>query len=714
MRKLFPLIIVILSVISCGTKTTSKILPSNPKVDSLMKVMTLDEKIGQMVLFTSDWSVTGPTMRQGYLDDIKAGRCGNLLNAYTADFTRQVQKVAVEETRLGIPILFGYDVIHGFRTIFPINLGMSASWDIEAIQESARIAAEEAAAAGLQWTYSPMCDISVEPRWGRISEGSGEDPYLGSLIAAAMVRGYQGDDLSADNTVLACIKHFAAYGAPQAGRDYNTVDMSERWLREFYLPPYKAAVDAGALSVMASFNELDGVPAHANKHLMQDILRDEWGFEGFIVSDYTGIMEMIHHGYARDLEDAGKLSVNAGMDMDMMAAAFMNHLKESVEKGDVSIKTVDAACRRILEVKAALGLFDDPYKYCDPQREKDRTLTPENKAFARKLAAESMVLLKNNGILPLRKGEAVAVLGPLANSKDDLLGSWRGAGEVQSVPASVLDAIKEVTPVSNAAKKVVLVIGEPWSWTGEAASRSDIRIPAEQTELLKQLKKQGKQVAVVLMNGRPLDLSQESELADAILEAWYPGTMGGYAVADVLFGDFNPCGKLTVTFPRNLGQVPIYHYAKNTGRPYVHPEAKYESRYLDVPNEPLYAFGHGLSYTTFAYSDIALSADKFSADGNLTAKVTVTNTGDREGTEVVQMYIRDLVGSVTRPVRQLKGFERITLQPGESREVEFTIGKETISFWRQDMTWGPEAGEFNIFIGGASNCTESASIEYEL
>lgn len=725
MKKLVTLLLA-LAAVACAPKPAGKTLQSDPRVDELMKKMTLDEKIGQMVLFTSDWSVTGPTMRQGYLDDIRAGRCGNLLNAYTADFTREVQRIAVEETRLGIPILFGYDVIHGFRTIFPINLGMSASWDIPAIEKSARIAAEEAAAAGLQWTYSPMCDISVEPRWGRISEGSGEDPYLGSLIAAAMVRGYQGDDLSADNTVLACVKHFAAYGAPQAGRDYNTVDMSERWLREFYLPPYKAAVDAGALSVMASFNELDGVPAHANKHLMQDILRDEWGFEGFIVSDYTGIMEMIHHGYAKDLEDAGRLSVNAGMDMDMMAAAFMNHLKESVEKGDVSVKTIDDACRRILEVKAALGLFDDPYKYCDPQREKDRTLTPENKAFARQFSAESMVLLKNNGILPLKKGEAVAVLGPLANSKNDLLGSWRGAGEVESVPASVLDAIKEVTPVAAAAKKVVLVIGEPWDWTGEAASRSDIRIPKEQTELLKQLKKQGKQVAVVLMNGRPLDLSEESELADAILEAWYPGTMGGYAVADVLFGDVNPSGKLSVTFPRNLGQVPIYHYAKNTGRPYVHPEAKYESRYLDVPNEPLYAFGHGLSYTTFEYSDITIEGDSrvkpeddeksvvFKGDGCVKAKVTVTNTGDREGTEVVQMYIRDLVGSVTRPVKQLKGFERITLQPGESREVEFTIGKETISFYRQDMTWGPEAGDFTIFIGGASNCTKNASIRYEL
>ena len=722
MKKLVTVFLA-LAAVACAPKPAGKFLQSDPRVDELMKKMTLDEKIGQMVLFTSDWSVTGPTMRQGYLDDIRAGRCGNLLNAYTADFTREVQRVAVEESRLGIPILFGYDVIHGFRTIFPINLGMSASWDIQAIEKSARIAAEEAAAAGLQWTYSPMCDISVEPRWGRISEGSGEDPYLGSLISAAMVRGYQGDDLSADNTVLACVKHFAAYGAPQAGRDYNTVDMSERWLREFYLPPYKAAVDAGALSVMASFNELDGVPAHANKHLMQEILRDEWGFEGFIVTDYTGINEMVMHGYAANEADAGALSVNAGVDMDMMSASFMNYLKEKVEKGEVSEKTVDAACRRILNLKAALGLLDDPYKYCDSQREKDRTLTPENKAFARSFAAETMVLLKNSGVLPLKKGETVAVLGPLADSRNDLLGSWRGAGEVESVPASVLDAIKEVTPVSASAKKVVLVIGEPWDWTGEAASRSSIKVPEEQTELLRQLKKQGKTVVVVLMNGRPLDLSEESELADAILEAWYPGTMGGYAVADVLFGDVNPCGKLSVTFPRNLGQVPIYHYAKNTGRPYIHPDAKYESRYLDVPNEPLYAFGHGLSYTTFEYSDITLEAGDartesgmttFKGNGTLKAKVTVTNTGDREGTEVVQMYIRDLVGSVTRPVRQLKGFERITLKPGESREVEFTIGKETISFYRQDMTWGPEAGDFNIFIGGASNCTKNASLKYEL
>ena len=711
MRKLIVPVLAAL-LVSC-TQNASREEMHYPIVDSLMRVMTLEEKVGQTVLFTSDWSVTGPSMREGYLNDIKAGLCGNLLNAYTADFTREIQRVAVEETRLGIPILFGYDVIHGFRTIFPINLGMSCTWDPEAIEQSARIAAEEAAAAGLQWTYSPMCDISVEPRWGRISEGSGEDPYLGSQIAAAMVRGYQGDDLSKDNTILACVKHFAAYGAPQAGRDYNTVDMSERWLREFYLPPYKAAVDAGALSVMASFNELDGVPAHANKHLMQDILRDEWGFKGFVVTDYTGINEMVNHGYAANEADAGRLSINAGVDMDMMSASFMNYLCDQVRSGEVSMKTLDDAVRRILTVKAALGLFDDPYRYCDPEREKERTLTEENKAFARAFSAESMVLLKNNGVLPLSKGEKVAVMGPLAESKDDLLGSWRGAGQVESVPASIKDAIAEVTPVAAGASKVILVIGELCSWSGEAASRSDIRIPKEQTEMLRQLKKQGKTVVVVLLNGRPLDISEESELADAVLEAWFPGTMGGYAVADVLFGDVNPSGKLSVTFPRNLGQVPIYHYAKNTGRPYVHPEAKYESRYLDVPNEPLYAFGHGLSYTTFEYSDITLSADTFKGDGSITAKVTVKNTGDREGTETVQMYIRDLVGSVTRPVKQLKGFQRVTLKPGESADVEFTIDKETISFYRQDMTWGPEPGDFNIFIGGASNEVKTASYKYE-
>jgi beta-glucosidase len=698
--------------------------------------MTLEEKVGQTVLLTSDWTVTGPTMREGYLEDIRAGRCGNIFNAHTAEYTRKMQEIAVNETRLGIPLLFGFDVIHGFRTIFPINLGMSCSWDIPAIQESARIAAVEASAAGLHWTYSPMCDICVEPRWGRISEGAGEDAYLGSLIAAAMTRGYQGDDLSDVSTVLACVKHYAAYGAPQAGRDYNTVDMSERWFREFYLPPYKAAVDAGALSVMASFNELDGVPATANRHLLQDILRDEWGFRGFVVTDYTGINEMVMHGYAEDVEDAGRLAMNAGIDMDMQGASYLDYMVGLVRSGKVRPSTLDNAVRRILNVKAELGLFEDPFKYCSPEREASVTLTEEHKAAARKMACESMVLLKNDGVLPLQKGRKTAVIGALAASKDDLLGSWRGAGQVDAVPASILDAIGEVAPVVYAegaretgedrsgfaaalaaarkADQVVLVIGENCNWTGEAASRSSIGVPGVQSELLEKLAATGKKVAVVLLNGRPLDLSAESGLAGALLEAWYPGTMGGYAVADVLFGDFNPCGKLSVTFPRNLGQVPIYHYAKNTGRPYIHPEAKYESRYLDVPNEPLYAFGYGLSYTQFEYSDVRLSVDGFSGTGSLTAAVNVKNVGDREGTETVQLYIRDLVGSVTRPVKQLKGFERVTLAPGESRDVTFTIDAETLSFYRQDMTWGPEPGSFKLFIGGSSDSVSEADFSYSL
>ena len=737
MNKFLPLAAISLVLAVSCVGPARKEVRSSDRVESLLSKMTLDEKVGQLVLFTSDWSVTGPSMRQGYIDDIRAGRCGNIFNAYTAEYTRKLQEIAVNETRLGIPLLFGYDVIHGFRTVFPINLGISASWDIDAVEESARIAAREAAAAGLHWTFSPMCDICVEPRWGRVSEGAGEDPLLGSRIAAAMTRGYQGGDLSDPSTVLACIKHYAAYGAPQAGRDYNTVDMSERWLREFYLPPYKAAVDAGALSVMASFNELDGVPATANHHLMQEILRDEWGFQGFVVTDYTGINEMVCHGYAADEADAGRLAINAGIDMDMQSAAFFNYLKEQVESGAVSRKTLDRAVRRVLNVKEALGLFDDPFRYCSEEREASETLTGENKAFARKLASESMVLLKNDGVLPLVKGEKVAVIGSLAASRDDLLGAWRAAGEVDKVPASILDAIREYNGAANVvyaegckeqgddrsgfaaalaaakrAKKVVLVIGENCHWSGEAASRSDIRIPGVQSELLEKIAATGKPVAVVLLNGRPLDLSAESETAGAILEAWYPGTMGGYAAADVLYGEYNPSGKLSITFPRNLGQVPVYHYAKNTGRPYVHPEAKYESRYLDVPNEPLYAFGHGLSYTSFDYSDITLSAPSFAGNGSLTASVTVTNTGAVAGTETVQLYIRDLVGSVTRPVKQLKDFARVTLGPGASETVTFTIGKETLSFWRQDMTFGPEAGDFKLFIGGASDAVKEAEFAY--
>ena len=707
------------------------------RVESLIRKMTLDEKIGQLTLFTSDWSVTGPSMRPNFEKDIRDGRCGSLLNAYTASYNRKLQEIAVNETRLGIPLLFGYDVIHGFRTIFPINLGMAASWDPELIGQTARIAAVEASAAGLHWTYSPMCDVSVEPRWGRVSEGAGEDPDLGSRIAEAMVRGYQGEDLSDPTTIAACVKHFAAYGAPQAGRDYNTVDMSERWLREFYLPPYEAAVKAGARTVMASFNELDGTPATANRHLLTEILRDEWGFDGFVVSDYTGIMEMTFHGTARDTCQAGVQALEAGMDMDMMSAAYYNYLKGSIERGEIKMKVVDEAVRRVLRVKEELGLFDDPYSYFDEEREISDTKTQLHLLTSLKMAEESAVLLKNDGVLPLKKGSRIAVIGELADSADDLLGSWRAAGTTEGMQ-SILDAIKKYNGERNtvyargcnaigddrsgfdaaikaarSADKVIMVLGEKYYWSGEAASRSNIDVPGVQTELLEKIAALGKPVAVVLLSGRPIALERESKAAGAIMEAWFPGTMGGEAVTNLLFGEANPQGRLPMTFPLCLGQVPIYHYMKNTGRPYIHPGFKFESHYLDIPNEPLYAFGEGLSYTTFEYGDISLSADSFGPKGSITASIEVRNSGDRAGVETVQMYLHDLLGSVTRPVKQLKGFQQVSLEPGESRTVSFTITPESLSFWRKDMTYGPEAGEFELFIGHSSVENKKAEFSYE-
>lgn len=732
MRKylfLFAVMPLVMSAfVSCGSPDTSRTLSKDMqrKIDSLLNVMTLEEKVGQMVLFTSDWDVTGPTMKSDYLDDIRTGKCGNIFNAHTTGFVKEIQRVAVEESRLGIPVMFGYDVVHGHRTVFPISLGESCSWDMEAVEKSARVSAEEAAASGLNWTYAPMVDISVDPRWGRVSEGAGEDPYLGSRIAEARVRGFQGDDLSDPLTVLACVKHFAAYGAPMAGRDYNTVDMSERYFREFYLPPYEAAVDAGALSVMTSFNELDGVPATANHYLLQDLLRDEMGFEGFVVTDYTSINEMVHHGYAADDRDAAKKAVLAGVDMDLQGELYYKYLVGLVEDGEVPEKVIDDAVRRILETKARLGLFDDPYLYCDAEREKEIVYSEANLEAARDVARKSMVLLKNDGTLPLQKGEKIAVIGELASSTRDLLGSWKAAGDWDFMK-SIADAIKECNGKANVtyvkgcspdgedrggfaaalsaarkADKVVMVIGERWDWSGEAASRANINIPGVQSELLEKIAATGKPVAVVLLNGRPLDLSAESEVASAIVEAWYPGTMGAEAVTDVLFGEYNPSGKLSMTFPRSIGQVPIFYYAKNTGRPIYLPDPKYKSKYLDCPNDPLYPFGYGLSYTDFEYSDISLSSSEMRPGDTLTASVTVTNAGKLAGEEVVQLYIRDLVGSVTRPVKQLKGFEKISLAPGESREVTFEITNDMLSFYRQDMSFGSEPGDFLVFIGGSS------------
>ena len=712
---------------SCRGRREASLKDVDPRVDSLIRIMTLDEKIGQMVLFTSDWDVTGPTIREGYLDDIRSGRCGNIFNAYTVDYIRELQRVAVEESRLGIPLMFGYDVVHGHKTIFPIPLGESCSWDLDLIRRSESASAAEAAASGLNWTFAPMVDISVDPRWGRVSEGAGEDPYLGSLIAAARVKGFQGENLANPLTVLACVKHFAAYGAPFGGRDYNTVDMSERQFREFYMPPYKAGVDAGALSVMTAFNEYDGVPATGNQYLLKDLLKGEWNFQGFVVTDYTSINEMVHHGYARDEAEAGVKAVNAGVDMDLQGEVYFSYLRGLVDSGFVREKTIDDAVRRILNVKAKLGLFDDPYLYCDRARENQVVSNPEIKALSRDAARRSMVLLKNEGCLPFDRGDRIAVIGELAASRRDLLGSWKAAGEWDDMN-SILDAVRAYNGAANViyaegcrkigsdrsgfgeamdavaqADKVLMVIGEDWDWSGEAASRTDIGVPGIQSELLKMIASAGKPVAVVLLNGRPLVLEEESKAADAILEAWYPGTMGAEAVTDIVFGQYNPSGKLTMTFPRSVGQVPVFYYEKNTGRPIYLPNDKYKSKYLDSPNEPLYPFGYGLSYTDFKYSNLTLSSPKMKKGHTIDATVTVTNIGSRTGEETVQLYIRDLIGSVTRPVKQLKGFQKLVLAPGESRTVTFTIDDEMLSFWRHDMTFGIEDGDFKVMVGGSSS-----------
>jgi beta-glucosidase len=687
-----------------------------------------------MTLFTSDWDQTGPTLRANYKEDIRAGKVGAIFNAHTAAYTRELQRMSVEETRLGIPLLFGYDVIHGYKTIFPISLGEAASWDLAAIEKAARIAAVEASAAGLHWTFAPMVDIARDPRWGRISEGAGEDVYLGSRIAEARVKGFQGDDLAAVNTVIACVKHYAAYGAAQAGRDYHTVDISERVLREVYLPPFLAAKNAGARTFMNSFNELDGIPATANKHLMQDILRDEWGFTGFVVTDYTSINEMVPHGYAIDDKHAGELALNAGVDMDMQGAVFYTHLKKSLEEGKVTLQQIDDAVRRILRIKYELGLFADPYKYSDVSRERQFVLSQEHLEAARDVARKSIVLLKNeNSVLPLPGSIArIAVIGPLADAKADQLGSWHAAGNandcvslVEGIRAKVSDAVKvsytrgcEVNStdtsgfaaaVANAyaADAVIVAVGEHEWMSGEAASRSQLGLPGVQQDLIKALLATDRPVIVVLMNGRPLAIPWVAQNAPAILETWFGGTQAGNAIADVIFGDYNPSGKLPVTFPRNEGQVPIFLAMKNTGRP-MQANNKYTSKYLDVENTPLYAFGHGLSYTTFEYAPVKVSAPELRTGGMIQISSVVKNTGIRPGDEVVQLYVRDLVGSVTRPVKELKGFQKISLNAGESKTVTFTLNSDDLRFYTADMTFKAEPGEFEVFIGGSSDTQNSA------
>jgi beta-glucosidase len=734
MKKLTGLLSSLLVLAACSQQPADrKDALLTQKADSVLKLMTLQEKIGQMVLYTSDWDVTGPTIRSSYMEDIRKGNCGNIFNAHTVAYVRKLQKAAVEDSRLGIPLLFGYDVIHGYKTIFPISLGEACSWDTVALEKSARVSAEEAAASGLNWTFAPMVDVSVEPRWGRVSEGAGEDPFLGACIARARVKGFQGSDLADTATVLSCVKHFAAYGAPQAGRDYNTVDMSRRVFLDTYLPPYQAAIEAGAQSVMTSFNELDGVPSTGNKYLLTNLLRKELGFKGLVVTDYTSINEMVNHGIVSNEEEAGALALNAGVDMDMQGEIYFKYLEKLVKSGQIKEKQIDEAVRRILRVKFALGLFDDPYRYCNEAREKAVVYSKANQEAALDVAKRSLVLLKNeNKALPLRPEESIAVIGELAASKRDLLGSWIAAGKWDDIP-SVLDALKarggKVTyaegcqktgddksgfalALQTAAKadKIVLVIGESCDWCGEASSRSNILVPGVQTELLAELAKLGKPVVVVLMNGRPLDLSREEVLADAMLETWFAGSMGGKAIAEVLYGDYNPSGKLVMTFPRNLGQVPIYYYAKNTGRPIYLPNEKYKSKYIDVSNDPLFPFGFGLSYTHFDYSDLQVSDSLLTDKSNIRATVSVKNSGSVAGEEVVQWYVRDLVGSITRPVKELKGFEKIWLNPGETRKVTFNLTPAQLTFHRLDMSYGTEPGEFLIFVGGNSRDVLQKSI----
>lgn len=732
-------------------------------IDNLISKMTLDEKIGQLNLPSSGDFTTGQTQNSDIGKKIEQGLVGGLFNIKGVDKIRAVQKVAVEKSRLKIPMIFGMDVIHGYETSFPIPLGLASSWDMDLIQRSAQIAAQESTADGINWTFSPMVDVSRDPRWGRVSEGSGEDPYLGSQIAKAMVYGYQGDDLSKKNTMLACVKHFALYGAAEAGRDYNTVDMSHLQMYNTYFPPYKAAVDAGAASVMASFNEVDGIPATGNKWLMTDVLRKQWNFKGFVVTDYTGINEMIEHGMG-DLQQVSALAMNAGVDMDMVGEGFLKTLKQSITEGKVSEQTVTEAARRILESKYDLGLFDDPYKYTDSKRAQKEVFSPKHLEAAKTISSQSMVLMKNDKqILPLKKSGTVAVIGPLADNAVNMTGTWSVAAK-HANSISVLRGLKETVgkdvnfiyakgsniyeseemekkatmfdktagrdnrsadqirtealAIAKQADVIVLTIGESAEMSGESSSRTDIGIPETQKELLRELKKTGKPIVLVLFTGRPLVLTEESELADAILNVWFPGSMAGYAVSDVLYGKVNPSAKLPMTFPRSVGQVPLYYNAKNTGRPLSVENTekctfeKFRSNYLDECTTPLYPFGFGLSYTTFGYSDVSVSNAKPTGNTPIEASVTLTNSGKYDGAEVVQLYIRDVVGSITRPVKELKGFEKVYLKAGESKKVTFKISPDDLKFFNNDLKYDWESGDFDIMIGTNSHDVKTTRVNW--
>ena len=721
--------------------------------------MTIEEKLGQLNLPTAGDITTGQANSSDVAKNIQQGKVGSLFNIKSVAKIKEVQKIAVENSRLKIPLLFGMDVIHGYETTFPIPLGLSCTWDIQLIEQSARIAAREASADGINWTFSPMVDISRDPRWGRVSEGSGEDPYLGGRIAQAMVKGYQGTDLSLNSTILACVKHFALYGAPEGGRDYNTVDMSRIRMYNDYFPPYKAAVDAGVGTVMASFNEIDGIPATGNKWLLTEVLRNQWKFDGFVVTDYTGIPEMTDHGLG-DLQTVSALALNAGTDMDMVGEGFLNTLKKSLDEGKVTMAQIDHSVKLILEAKYDLGLFADPYKYCDENRAKTEIFTPENRAIARKTAAESFVLFKNEKqLLPLKKSGTIALIGPLANNAVNMPGTWsvatkhanavpllQGMQEVLKGSAKVLYAkgsnliedadyenratmfgktlnrddrtkealLAEALEIAGRSDVIVAALGESAEMSGESSSRVNLDIPQTQRELLDALIKTGKPVVLVLFTGRPLVLTEENQKVAAILNVWFPGTEAGYAISDVLFGDINPSGKLTMTFPRSVGQIPVYYSHKNTGRPLKNKNGEFEkfrTNYLDERNEPLFPFGYGLSYTTFTYSNLEISKPKMTAGEKLKVTLKVKNTGNYDGKEVVQLYIRDVVGSVSRPMKELKGFQKIFLKKGEEKQVTFEIGIDDLKFYNSDLQFVAEPGNFEVFVGTNSDVSDKIGFE---
>lgn len=736
---------------------------TSPKMDTfisgLMSKMTVEEKIGQLNLVTGGEAVTGSVVSTGVESKIKAGQIGGIFSMSSPAKIRAAQELAVKQSRLSIPIIFGMDVIHGYKTLFPIPLGLAATWDMNLIRESARIAAVEATADGLNWTFSPMVDISRDPRWGRISEGSGEDTYLSSRIAVEMVKGYQGNDLAANNTLMACVKHFALYGAGESGRDYNSTDMSSNRMYNEYLPPYKAAIDAGAGTVMASFNDINGVPATANKWLMTDVLRNQWGFNGMVVTDYTGVNELVEHGLG-DLQTVSALAVKAGIHMDMVGEGFLTTLKKSLDEGKVNQQEIDEACRLVLEAKYKLGLFDDPFRYCNDKRAKDNILTKAHLAKSREIAAKSFVLLKNeNQALPLKKQGTVALIGPLANTGANMPGTWSVSAELDNTPSLLegmqaalgdnvkfvhhlganlmsdasyqeratmfgrtiprderpaAEIIQEAVQVASSADVIVAALGESSEMSGESSSRTDLDIPDTQKELLKALLATGKPVVLVLFAGRPMTLTWENEHVPAILNVWFGGTETGKAVADVLFGDVNPSGKLPATFPQNVGQIPLYYAAKTTGRPLATGAwfQKFRSNYIDVSNGPLYPFGFGLSYSTFSYGDIKLSKNSLTTKDKIVATINIKNTGNYDGEEVVQLYLRDIYASTTRPIKELKGFQKVFLKKGEARDISFEISVEDLKFYNNELKFVAEPGDFKLFIG--TNSSEVKETQFTL